>query len=156
MEIKLTSHEVGAAVRVGGLRNWQSIRAGLHDAHGYDGDGWGIHIEGAMGEMAAAKALNVYWDGSVNSFKTNDLNGIQVRTRSEHYYDLIVRPEDDNNAIWILVTGKNGIYNVRGWILGRDAKQKEWIQTYGRRPPAHFVPQNKLKSLERLKYDHLL
>jgi hypothetical protein len=80
MQINLNSHEVGAAVRVGALRHWEAVRGGMADRHGFDGDGWGVHIEGALGEIAAAKALNIYWDGSVNTFKADDLAGIQVRT----------------------------------------------------------------------------
>jgi len=151
MLIQLANHEVGAAVRVGGLRHWEAVRGGMADRHGFDGDGWGVHIEGALGEMAAAKALNIYWDGSVNTFKAHDLVGIQVRTRSRNDYELIVRPSDDDDAAWVLVTGKHGTYNVRGWIRGKDAKREEWLQTHGQRPPAYFVPHAALLPIEGLR-----
>jgi hypothetical protein len=151
MQIALNSHEVGAAVRVGALRHWEAVRGGMADCHGFEGDGWGVHIEGALGEMAAAKSLNIYWDGSVNTFKADDLAGIQVRTRSQESYELIVRPSDSDNAAYVLVTGKYGKYDVRGWIRGKDAKREEWLANHGSRPPAYFVPHQALKPIEELK-----
>jgi hypothetical protein len=151
MQVTLNSHEVGAAVRVGALRHWEAVRGGMADRHGFDGDGWGVHIEGALGEIAAAKALNIYWDGSVNTFKADDLAGIQVRTRSRADYELIVRPGDDDGAAWVLVTGKHGKYDVRGWIKGDDAKRDEWLAAHGNRPAAYFVPHAALKPIEELR-----
>lgn len=148
MNIQLTSYEVGAAVRVGGLRQYEASKKGYKHKYGYKGLGWDINIEGALGEMAAAKALNVYWDGSVNTWKANDLEGIQVRTRSKHEYELIIRKDDDFNTLWVLVTGNNGSYIVRGWIHGKDAKKKEWLQAHGDRDLSYFVPHEALKPIE--------
>jgi hypothetical protein len=150
--VKLTSQEIGSGVRIGGLRHYFAIAQDKKDAYGYDGEhGWQLNIEGALGELAVAKFLNIYWDGSVNTWKANDLQGIQVRTRSKNYYDLIVRDNDNDDAIYILAIGKNGVYNVMGWINGIDAKKEEWKQTYGDRPSAYFVPQSKLNDINTLK-----
>lgn len=149
--VTLTSQEVGSGVRIGGLRQYFALQQNKKDAYGYDGEnGWQLNIEGALGEIAAAKFLNIYWDGSVNTWKANDLKDIQVRTRSKDYYDLIVRDNDSNDSIYILVIGKNGVYNVIGWINGKDAKKQEWKKTHGDRPAAYFVPQNKLNDMETL------
>lgn len=150
--IKLTSQEIGYGVRVGGFRHYFALQQNKKDAHGYDGEnGWQLHIEGALGEIATAKFLNIYWDGSVNTWKANDLKGIQVRTRSKNYYDLIVRDNDTNDSIYILTTGKNGVYNIVGWINGENAKKQEWQKTYGDRPAAFFVPQSELNDMNTLK-----
>jgi len=148
LTVKLNAHEIGAGARVGVARHWEAVRKGRTDRHGFSGDGWGVHIEGALGEIAAAKALNVYWDGSVNTFKADDLTGIQVRTRSKPDYELIIRPEDSEESVWVLVTGKYGTYTVRGWIRGKDAKRQEWLANHGNRPPAYFVPTDALKPIE--------
>jgi hypothetical protein len=149
--IELSSTEVGAGVRIGGLRQYQALYKGKHEAHGYNGDhGWQIQIEGALGEIATAKFLNIYWDSSVNTWKTEDLRGIQVRTRSKDYYDLIVRKDDPDEDIYVLVTGRYGKYIIRGWIEGSKAKNPQWIQPYGDRERAYFVPQKLLNPMETI------
>jgi len=127
-------------------RQIEALRQHRPDRHGFDGeDGWTIHIEGAAGEMAVAKLRNRYWNGSVNTFKTGgDVGAVQVRTRSKAHYDLIVRDDDRNDDAFFLVIGSIPVFDVVGWIKGRDAKRPEWLQTYGERPPAYFVPQSAL------------
>lgn len=147
-EVLLTWHEAAMASEIGRLRHLVSVKRGLIDKHGFDGDGWSEHIEGACGELAVAKLLGVFWDGSVNTFELPDLPGLQVRTRSQPYYDLLVRPGDTGR--FVLVTGKCPRYTVRGWIDAEDAKRDEWKKTYGGRPGAYFVPQSELKQMADL------
>lgn len=151
MDVTLTAHEMATAAWVGVRRQVESKRKGLQDKHGFSGDGWGMHIEGAGGEMALAKYLGVYWDGSVNTFKRDDLPGIQVRTRSSHGYELLVRPADSKDEVFVLVTGQMPSYRIRGWIRGADAMRLEWLKAHGGRPPAFFVPHGALKPMEALK-----
>ena len=152
MNIHLTEEEIKHAISVGCARQMSSIKKNLKNANGFEGDEWGVNIEGAMGELATAKALNMNWDATVDTFKANDLEGIQVRTRSNHYWDLIIRPNDDDEAIWVLVTGKNGKYVVRGWCYGHEGKKKQWLKDYANRPPAYFIPQKFLKSINLIKH----
>jgi hypothetical protein len=151
-QIVLTLGELHMAAEIGVLRQLEAIRKKLPDRHGFDGDtGWTIHIEGAAGEIAVAKILGTYWGGTVNTFKTEgDVGKLEVRTRSKDYYDLIVRDNDKDDSVFILVTGKAPNFNVIGWILGKDAKNTEWKQTYGDRPGAFFVPQKELKPIDSL------
>lgn len=150
MLVRLTWEEAAMAADVGRRRQLTSLRSGHKDKHGYSGDGWGIHIEGAMGEMVLAKHLGIHWDGSINTFKRDDLPGVQVRTRSGHHYDLIIRTDDDPNSRFVLVTGKCPNYRIRGWIQGQDGMQEEWLKDYGQRPKAYFVPQGLLLPLQLL------
>ena len=110
---------------------------------------WQIHIEGACGELAASKALGVQWPGSVDTFKSGDdvPGGWQIRTRSRMDYELIVRPDDPDDALFLLVLGVAPHYVVKGWITGREAKRKEWSRSYGDRPAAYFVPHDALTPL---------
>lgn len=149
-EVTLHWYEAAMAVNVGWMRQFKAMTAGKHDCHGYAGDGWSEHIEGACGEMAVAKSLGIFWDGSVNTWKAADLAGMQIRTRSRHEWELIVRPGDDDKAAWVLVTGRCPHYVVRGWIAGADAKRADWLQNHGNRPPAYFVPQHALRPMEEL------
>lgn len=150
MQVTLNWYEAAMASDIGRMRQLSSVKSGLGDAHGFDGGGWTEHIEGACGELALAKHLGVYWDGSVNTFHRDDLPGIQVRTRSRHDYDLIVRDADSDDDIFVLITGRCPTYTIRGWILGRDAKKWDFRVAHGNRPPAYFVPQGSLQCLSNL------
>ena len=151
-DITLSWFEAAMASDVGRMRQLAALKKGMRDQHGYDGLGWTEHIEGACGEMCVAKHLGVYWDGSVNTFKGDDLpGGAQVRTRSRHDYELIIRPNDDPNAAYILVTGKCPKYKIRGWIFAEDGRKDEWWKAYGGRPPAHFVPHDALRPIHELQ-----
>ena len=144
--------ELAQAAWVGIRRHINAIQEGKKDSHGFDGtDGWTKHIEGASGELAVAKLLNIYWDAPVGTFKTGaDVGELQVRTRSRSDYDLIVREVDRDEDVFILVTGVAPVFRVRGWITGGEAKRSEWLKTHGGRPAAYFVPQDDLKPLSSL------
>ena len=150
MIIKLQPYEWAMAASVGMRRNMSAIADGRPDQHGFIGEGWGVHIEGACGEMAVAKALGVYWDGSVNTFKGPDVGSIQVRTRSEDYYGLLVRAKDADDDVFVLVTGRSPEFVIRGWLRGSEAKREEWLSSHGGRPPAYFVPQERLRPIGEL------
>ena len=150
VDVTLAPHEMVFAAWTGVRRNVESKRRGLHHSAGYEGDGWGENIEGAGGELAVAKALNVYWDGSVNTFKQPDLPGLQVRTRSRHDYDLIIRPGDAPEERYILVTGQMPNYRIQGWARGSDVMLPQFLKEYGGRPAAYFVPASKLQPIETL------
>ncbi len=150
-EVTLSWHEAAMGNCIGSLRQLSAVKAGKHDCHGYDGEGWSEHIEGACGEIAVAKLLGIFWDGSVNAWKASDLPGLQVRTRSRHDYDLIVRPSDDDHASWVLVTGRCPHYRVHGWITGAAAKRPEFLKNYGGRPAAYFVPASELRRMDEMQ-----
>lgn len=147
--IRLTIAEIWQAASVGMLRQMQALSRGQRDAHGFNGeDGWTIHIEGACGELALAKYLNVYPGLTANAGKAADVSKYQVRTRSKPDYDLIVRDGDADSDVFVLVVGSAGTYRVIGAILGEHAKRPQWRKQYGGRPPAYFVPQSALRPLE--------
>jgi hypothetical protein len=149
--ITLTSSEMMIAAICGVMRQITNLRDGRRDAYGCQKDGaWQIHIEGACGEMAVARYLGVYYNGNIGNLRASDAGRVQVRTRSRDNYDLIVHPEDNDNVPFVLVTGTAPTYILRGWLLGIDAKQKEyWIDPAGGRP-AYFVPQHYLNPMDEL------
>ena len=150
-EITLTWPEVAMAVGVGMRRQLSALRRGLPQANGCE-DTWTLHVEGACGELAVAKRLNLYWGGTVDTFKVGGDIGdlIEVRTRSESHYDLIVRERDRADSIYVLVTGRCPSYVVRGWLRGKDAAKPEFLRGYAARPEAYFVPQGRLASIDDL------
>jgi hypothetical protein len=153
VDVFLNWTELLMAAIVGVRRNISSMAKELVQKHGCcDRDSWLVHINGACGEMASAKVLGLYWDASVDVFKRSDLPyGIQVRTRSSHSYDLLVRKSDSSDDIFVLVTGDPPSLVVRGWCLGADAKQERFLQNYGNREPAYFIPQSELSDIQQLK-----
>lgn len=153
IRVSLEWYEVRLAAQVGVERNVQSIKDGRTPSAAFSTkDGaWEIHVQGACGELAFAKATNRYWDGSVNRFgNTGDVGPIEVRTRSRHDYDLLVRPGDSDESVFVLVTGLAPHFQVHGWLRGEEAKRRDWLCAFGGRPPAYFVPKSVLNPVEAL------
>jgi hypothetical protein len=142
VEVQLSASELVQAATIGAQRHVFAIAKGLPDRHGFEGAGWDVHIEGAAGELAFCKATGRYWDATINTFKTGGDVGtrIQVRTRSKTWYDLLVRPDDRPDDIFVLVLGRSPTFRVAGWISGQEAQRPEYLQSYGNRPTAYFVP----------------
>jgi len=147
--IQLGAREMMQGAFVGMMRQIENLSRRRDDAHcARPTDGWQLHVEGALGEMAFAKYLGIFWSGA-HEFRGRDVGGYEVRTRSRHDYDLIVHRNDADGAKFVLLTGINGRYIVRGWILGSDAKREEWWADPAGGRPAFFVPQSALKDLRR-------
>jgi hypothetical protein len=145
IDVTLEPYEIALAADVGVRRQLAALEAHLPDAFGFAGAGWSEHVEGAGGELAFAKATKRYWNGSVNTFKNGDVGTVQVRTRRDPKYDLLVRPGDSDDDAFVLVIGTIPKFCVVGWLYGREAKQEKWLRTYGNRPAAYFVPQAALR-----------
>ena len=114
-----------------------------------------IHILGACGECAVAKALNKFWPGHVNKYQEEaDIPpAYEVRHRTKDHYDLIVHDKDPEKRIYVLSIGsKESLPKIKivGWLKGTEAKREEWIKTYGGWKPAYFVPQSALRPIEEL------
>lgn len=151
MQVTLEWFEVSRAALVGISRNVEALRKGLQNSRPTNENEWHIHVVGALGECAFAKATGRYWSGSVNTFKSGGDIGknIQVRTRSKHSYDLIVRDGDKDDDIFVLVTGGPTDYEIRGWMLARDAKSEKYRANYGGYGDAFFVPAKDLHSISQ-------
>ena len=148
--MELEWFELSRAALVGVSRNVEAMRKGCVNRMPIS-DEWGIHILGALGEAAFAKGTNRYWNGGVNTFKGSDVGkNIQVRTRSQHSYELIVRRADHDSDIYVLVTGGPQVFVLRGWMLCSDAKQDKYLANHGNHGEAFFVPQCDLHPIEQL------
>lgn len=115
--------------------------------------GWQDHCDGALGEQAFAKWLNVFWDGSPNIYrKEPDVDIYEVRTNAQPWGDLILRDRDKNEGIYVLVLSHDcPQFTIRGWINGDEGKsQKWWRRGDPNRPEAYFVPQEFLHPMDTL------
>lgn len=145
IKITLTRPELEIAEVIGTLRYETSKidKIGVYGAMN--------NIIGARGEEAVAKWKGVYWGGDIMTYHLPDVAGkYQVRTRTKDYYEMIVHEDDADNDIFILVIDHAPIMNIVGWLLGKECKKKEWIETHGGYRPAFFVPQAVLNPLETL------
>lgn len=151
MRVNLEWFEVSRAALVGVSRNVEALRKGCVNRMPVN-DEWSIHILGALGECAFAKATNRYWNGSVNTFKAGGDVGdnIQIRTRSRHSYDLIVRDGDKDGDVFVLVTGGPHEFTIHGWMPAAEAKQQKFRANYGGYGDAYFVPQSALRPIDPL------
>lgn len=150
MNVTLEWFEVSRAALVGVSRNVEAMRKGCVNRLPIN-DEWSAHILGALGEAAFAKATNRYWSGSVNTFKAADVGeNIQIRTRSKHSYDLIVRDGDKDDDVYVLVTGGPTEFTLHGWMRCGDAKCQKFKANYGNYGEAYFVPKSALRPIDPL------
>ena len=156
MKVELTSFEYKMCVAVAVDRMSTSIQAGLNHASTYERswlDRTREEILGACGEMSVAKAVNLYWSPSVNTFhrEPDIAPNIEVRTTHHDNGCLIVRDNDADDRNYFLVTGEPPVFHVRGWLRGSEARKDEWsIDPHSLRK-AFFVPQSALNKLDEFQ-----
>jgi hypothetical protein len=113
-----------------------------------------IHLLGAAGEVAVAS----YLDMKEHLFKetearrgSDDLPGMDIKTRSKHSYDLIVQKREDPQKRFVLVTIQDQKTLLHGWCYGHEAMQEQFWADPAKGRPAYFVPRSVLRSMESLK-----
>jgi hypothetical protein len=138
-------------------------RQGVNEAQGLRGRNGGawkgskaldIHLLGAAGEVAVASYLGM----KEHLFKetearrgSDDLPGIDVKTRSKTRYDLIVQKNEDVRKKFVLVTIENQKTFLHGWCYGHEAMQERFWADPARGRPAYFVTKEHLRPMETLK-----
>jgi hypothetical protein len=113
-----------------------------------------VHLLGAAGEVAVASYLGLKHE----LFKekearrgSDDLPGMDIKTRSKHSYDLIVQKNEDPGQRFVLVTIQDQKTLLHGWCWGREAMKDEFWADPARGRPAYFVRQSFLRSMESLE-----
>lgn len=151
MEVNLTWDEVRLAGQIGIARRIESLKKGFGNA-AYSAKGeWQVDILGALGELATAKALGVYWVPTVNTFKLPDLGQINIRATDHAGGRLIVRPKDPA-GIYVLVIVQAHKCNVVGWIGAAEARRDLFkSQPDPKAPPCWAVPQEHLHPIGTIR-----
>lgn len=150
VRVLLTEQELEYAAMIGAKRYYESVTHGRKDnaAVSQHESGLWLHIAGACGEIAVAKWAGQYWGGDIGTFKAADVGSrVQVRTRTKLNGELIVREKDNADHAYVLVTGVGPELFLQGWCWGHEAKQPEYWKAYGGKPPAYFVPNEKLRPM---------
>jgi hypothetical protein len=113
-----------------------------------------VHLLGAAGEMAVASFLGIkehlYQEKEARR-GSDDLPGMDIKTRSRHSYDLIVQRNENPSQRFVLVTIQDQTTLLHGWCYGEEAMQDKFWADPARGRPAYFVGQSFLRSMESLK-----
>lgn len=150
--VTLSLAEMLHGTNLGVIRMYESHNHGGRHKHGFYNsnlDPLCINVQGAIGEIVVAKARNLYFMPTVNTFKAADIgNNVQVRLRTKHEWQMIVRDDDDPDHIFVHVTGSGPMYCIRGWAYGKDVMKPEYRQNHGNRIESWFVPEEALKPFQ--------
>lgn len=119
VEVRLDVGEVEQAATVG-VKRTVSRLTGSHRVTGLRGDGgFGVDVQGAIGEFVVAKALDRHWSGLVeNPWVLDGDVGSHVQVRRSTYdppYLILNRNDRDPDA-YVLVVGRWPRYFVPGWL----------------------------------------
>ena len=141
------------AAMTGCMRHIRSIKTQLPDMYGASkGIGFQMDIDGAVGELALAKHLGVYWTGSSGEGPgPGDVGDYEVRTTTHAKGRLIVHKRDGDDLKFILarIDYPASTVSLVGWRLGRNAKdEKYWSDPSNSGRHAYFV--DELEDMETL------
>lgn len=157
MEVILTYAELQIAHVAAGQRWLQCVKFGAGAKYGAPEDGSeadAISLQGAVGEMAVAKGLNLYWVGSVGEWSAgHDVGGcVDVRSVTKPNHCLILHEMDKDKTPYVLVElSSPSRATLVGWVYGADGKKPEyWSDPSGKRRPAFFVPRRALRPIDEL------
>lgn len=157
MKVTLTYAELQIAHVAAGQRWLQAVKVGAGAKYGApegNDEADAISLQGAVGEMAVAKGLNLYWVGSVGEWSSgHDVGGcVDVRSVTKPTHCLILHAADKPNTPYVLVElSKPNEAVLVGWIFGIDGQQpKYWADPSGKGRPAYFVPRKDLRPMAEL------
>lgn len=158
MRVALTTDEIVSYGAMGLARCAEALEKRRVGAHGFDRnhERWQIDVEGVLCEAAAAKALGRAYEqqgelGQLDALIGDIAPGVQVRGTKYATGSLLIHDRDPDDHVFILVTGIYGVYDLRGWIWGREGKKKSlWKEYKGR--GAYWVPQEKLRPMNTLEF----
>jgi len=147
MRITLNDSEMLQAALIGCTRHIENLTGKTPVKNNYGAPeerDWQFHVDGAMGEMALAKYLNRFYAGR-GERGAPDVGDDEVRTTHYSSGHLVLHPRDPPDRRAWLLTGLNGKYMVRGWIMIREGQQQRfWGVKKAKDRPAFWVPQEAL------------
>lgn len=156
VDVTLTTYELMWAGLVGIMRRISSMKEKMDTDRHAPKSSWATDIDAAAAEMAVSKHLGVYYSGHVRNYNGDDvLGGWQVRCTIYDSGHLVVRADDKDDRLFILVVAKAPTYSIRGMFRASDAKAGGQDSPYYRPcdpdegSPAWWVPQSDLIDIRR-------
>lgn len=122
--IRLERYEMEIASSVGRARNLSAIARGSKDVYPSDSqNAWGQHIDGAGAEMAFAKYIGLYWDGSVDTYRsgTGDLPYTQIDVKHSRDGKWKVKERDKGDLV--LVRGTMPEYIIEAYCNAESVRR---------------------------------
>lgn len=155
MIVTLTWPEMQIAYMIAGQRRIMNMKKRLPGRYGApEGEGSEeLDLIAARGEMAVAKALNLYWAGTVGDYGAVDVGGaVEVRSRTKNWHSLILHPKDRDDLPFVLAdVSEPPDVRLAGWIYAKDGKLKKfWLDPSQKNRPAYFIDQKYLRPMEDL------
>jgi hypothetical protein len=157
--IYLTTDEQAWCIETAKAIHQEAKRRGANPGYGLQANDelqLSFHIIGVSGEFVVSKYTGLRSQHGYNHKRRRNEpalgDNVQVLTRSKHYYDLIVRPDNNPDFIYVLVTTEDRReFHLHGWIHGCDATKPEfWKEGVADRPSAWFVPKQALHPMDPL------
>ena len=122
--VRLERYEMELASSVGRSRNLSAIVKCSKDVYPSDSqNAWGQHIDGAGAELAFAKFIGLYWDGSVDTYRsgTGDLPFTQVDVKHSRDGKWKIKERDMGDLV--LVRGTMPEYVIEAYCNADDIKK---------------------------------
>jgi hypothetical protein len=152
------------AAFVAGMRLKNVIDKNLSETNGSKREGaLQRHITGAQGELAFAKHFNKYWAPiDAATMFHGDVGPIEVRSvefeppkpdkPNQLQRRLYVLKDDKNERRFVHAIVKLPFVQLRGWMLGLDAKRASWWEEPQAGRPVYLVPHENLMPIENFEW----
>ena len=151
---RLEPYEHWHSMQVAMFRQWEKASKGVPDAHGLDPVfGMAVHFNGSGGEEFGCKLVDLYWSGSFGKDHTDPdcSHRVDFKTTFKHDGEMPIHEQSPDNFRYVHISGLCPFFVCRGWLPGRDCKNRDWFKSKGGRPPAYHVPQKALRPIYELK-----
>ena len=147
--IKLTLAEILLGAQNGIMRMVDNMKNDRQTTYGNnDMQNWQQHVEGSLSEMALAKYKGVFYAPNLGKMGHQpDVGKEDVRATPYRNGHLLLHPEDDDSRVFWLLIGKQGRYEVVGWMLAGDGKLQEYWGDLQKGWFAFNVPRHKVTNL---------
>lgn len=165
---RLKARDIRWGSNVGAERYIQAIERGARESRFSMYDNWTHNIEGALSELAMHRVFGIPWPGSTHydphapDVILPDGTELEVRLAKPERQVLRIRHRDKTPEklarTWLLLNGRIGVYEVIGYMRGRDALQDRWLKTDRSDPSIdaewHEVPASELTPLYADDFPH--
>lgn len=153
--IKLAEYQISMACHIAVMRRVQNMINKVPPKYGATNSNgsWELDMLSCQAELAVAKYLNLYWDGSVGDYDAPDVGGcVEVRCRRRIDYELIMYKKDKSHLPFVLVFGQANSpeFLLKGWAFGYEGKLDEYWRDPAVGRPAYFVPHEVLRPMSEL------
>jgi len=122
--VRLEGYEAEVAVLVGSSRNKSALKKESRDVYPSNPVmSWGQHVEAAGAEMAVAKYLGLYWDGSVDTYRSGSGDLPYTNIDVKHSQDGKWKVKDRDDGELILVKGVMPTYTIEAYCFTKEVKK---------------------------------